>query len=312
MYAETNELVGKKIVVTGGAGFIGSAIANILSERNLVIAIDDCSSGNWGRCNEEVIRIQNNLCSISEFELDSILENADFVFHTAAIKLNSDLANFSSIMDNNIVATQKLVEAATRNRVKRFVFTSSLYAYGNLGPEIMHESDAIDVRTLYGTSKYFGEHLIRLQALSDQNFSYVIARLFFVYGPNQFSEGGYKSIIAKNFQRLKLGLPAIIYGSGNQTLDYIYIDDCIKDLISLAMSEFQGTINVSNGIGITINQLTKHMCEIATNNNVIYERSDWTDGTIRVGSNLKLDELLGKRQRTSIISGLERTWEQIV
>ena len=190
------------------------------------------------------------------------------------------------------------------------MFTSSLYANGSLGPEPIEEDDHENPSTLYGASKLFSELDLKISS-KKYGFSYAIARLFFIYGPKQFAIGGYKSVIVKNFQRFLEGQPMQINGSGNQILDYVYVEDCIKSLIGLSQSKFQGTVNVSSGVGVSVNELIIKMSEICGNNRIEHVEADWTEGTKRIGNNSLLAEVSGYKPNTPLIEGLGKTWESI-
>src|SRR5208282_3392702 len=118
--------------------------------------------------------------------------------------------------------------------VQKVVFTSSLYAYGRMGAPPLTEEEAPTPHTVYGISKLSGEHLCRHFSLLAK-IPVVCLRLFFTYGPRQYSGLGYKSVIVKNFDRILNGQNPIVYGNGNQELDYIYVDDVVSALL-LAMT----------------------------------------------------------------------------
>lgn len=300
----------QRIFITGAAGFIGSALANHLSINNAVSGLDNLSTGDWGRCNSRILRMETDLATASERDLVDMLQGQDILFHLAAVKLHNVENSDSRIIQSNISASNKLFTAAGLAGIKRVIFTSSLYANGSLGPSIMQESDRENPATLYGASKLFSERDLAIASFKF-GFSYAIPRLFFIYGPKQFSTGGYKSVIVSNFQRGAEGLPMQITGSGNQVLDYVYIDDCIESLVSIAQSSFQGVIHVSSGTGVSIEELVKAMNEISNNPGVINTPPDWTAGTRRVGSNELLLKVTSRTPKTSLTHGLKLTWESI-
>ena len=305
---ELSDLVGKRILITGGAGFIGSALANKLAVKNQVFAIDNLSSGNWSRCSELVQKVEIDLFTESFEKLSEHFVDIDYVFHLAAVKLNSPKVSPSEIFLINVETSRKVFQAAMKNKVKKVLFTSSLYAYGNNGPEIMEENQLPVARSHYGISKLTGENLLEVEA-KNSGVPFVIARLFFVYGPRQFSEGGYKSVIMKNFELKGRRLPAEIYGSGNQALDYVFIDDCINALIELMVISFQGTVNISTGIATTISSVINNINSLFDDESKVFLPADWTDGTVRVGSPVKLNEILGWQPSTSLDRGLKVIWE---
>jgi UDP-glucose 4-epimerase len=302
----------KKIIVTGGAGFIGAALANTLAsdKRNSVIAIDNLSTGNWDRVGDEVKKFNLDLTVASSEELQKLFDGADVLYHLAAVKLHNQNNSFDSIVQNNIHATQKVFESAGMANVKRVVFTSSLYAYGLPTEVPMKETTYLNPLTVYGASKVFGENLLKVNSLKF-GYSYATARLFFIYGPNQFTEGGYKSVIVSNFERIKLNLPARITGDGQQILDYLYIDDCVEALQLIGENNQSDIFNISSGIGTSILQLTKAMLDISKGGVYEFIEPDWTKGTIRTGSSEELKRKLGWMPRVSIQDGLTQTWKSL-
>ena len=298
---------GKRIVVTGGAGFIGAALSNVLADAAEVTAIDNLTAGTWDRCNANVTRLQLDIATCEESEILKVLEGVDFLFHLAAVKKHNTVNSFGSINLNNIVATERLFGFAARAKIQRTIFTSSLYAYGSMGPSIMKESDTVNPLSHYGLSKYTGEKLLQI-AFQDNGMSYVIPRLFFIYGPNQYAEGGYKSFIIKSFENVINGIPVEIYGSGLQSLDFVYIDDCIKSLMLLGRSNYQGVVNVSTSSPTTIQQIVNEIEALTGNKQVNRSAPDWTEGSRRIGDNSLLQKIVGYVPITPIFKGLEETW----
>ena len=295
--------------MTGGAGFIGSALANRLAEENQVIAIDNLSSGNWSRCSAKVQKYEIDLLRVSQEDMNKAFSGIDFVFHLAAVKLNSPSSTSIDIFTHNVDVSLKVFQAASTNKVKKLLFTSSLYAYGSQGPEIMEEHQATFAKTFYGISKLAGENMLQVGS-KDSGMEFVNARLFFVYGPGQYAEGGYKSVIIKTFELKNKLKPAEVYGSGKQVLDYVFIDDCVESLIELMKSGFQGTVNVSTGIGTSILTLIEKINSRFGNRDITFLPADSTEGTLRVGSPEKLRDILGWAPATTIDVGLTNIWER--
>ena len=297
-------------VVTGIAGFIGSYLVGRLVERGWVVrGLDNERSGDWRRVTVPVERIERDLASLADGELLSLCRGADVLFHLAAEKYNSSKSTPERIIDVNISATRRLFDAAGRAQVGRVIFTSSLYAYGALGPEWMSESDVPAPTTMYGLSKVAGEHLLRVAA-RDHGLRWTVARLFFIYGPRQYAEGGYKSVILRNFERIRRGERPVILGDGEQALDYVYVDDCVDALLAMLGPEHEGlTYNVAAGRAITVNELTRLMLRAAGSNLApVPGPADWTAGTVRVGSPRLSAGRLAWRATTPIEEGLARVW----
>lgn len=300
----------KRVIITGGAGFIGSALAHRLSRTNAeVLLIDSGETGDWRRIPDNCQVIREPLEALSTKFWSEALVGCDAVFHLAAQKYNSSKATPEKVVSTNISATARLFECAAKSELKRLVFSSSLYAYGVESPGPWSESHVPKPSTVYGASKVAGEHL--LAALRPSGATWTALRLFFVYGPNQYAEGGYKSVILSNFERILAGQPPTIYGSGEQTLDYIYIDDCVNALLAAAERNELGfdVINVGTGLGTSINELTKLMQQVTTTQlEPMHLEADWTDGTIRVGEVSRMGRVLGVVPQTNLAEGLTNVW----
>ena len=302
----------KHALVTGAAGFIGSHLVAALEQAGCgVTGIDDERSGDWNRVDTPCTRVKRDLTEMTTDELTELCGPSDVVFHLAAEKHNSARATPQKIIDVNISATRRLFEAATRADRAKVVFTSSLYVYGSMGPEPMHEHDLPTPTTVYGVSKLAGEHLLRVVVDDDRRLAWSVARLFFIYGPRQFAEGGYKSVIVSNFERLSRGEAPTVYGDGQQALDFVYIDDAIAALIAMAAPEHDGkTLNVASGHATTVNALTAAMLTVSGSG--LAPKScppDWTAGSRRVGDANAAARELGWRANTPIEVGLQRCWE---
>ncbi len=303
-----------RILVTGAAGFIGSHLSNrLIHDGNEVIGLDNERSGDWGRVDLGVRRIYNNLVDLSDTEFDALLDGVEVLFHLAAEKYNSSKATPDSVTEVNIVATQKLFRAAARAGVKRTVFTSSLYAYGSMGPDAMSEADRALPNTYYGMSKLAGEHILA-SVHRDIGLSWNAARLFFVYGPRQYAEGGYKSVIITNFERMLRGESPLIFGDGQQSLDYIFVDDVVDGLLLLATGKRDSeVVNFASGRSASISELTEIMVRTAGwNGGIEHGPADWTAGSSRFGDPSLAEEVFRWTAVTSLEDGLRHTWEWLI
>ncbi len=298
--------------ISGGAGFIGAALANELHARgnNAIKLLDNLSTGDWSRVNYEADKILIDISRAKAEDLIAALSGTDVLFHLSAVKLHNEKNSFDDLIMHNVIGTQKLLAAAGQAGVKRVVFTSSLYAYGMLEMETFTEDLMPFPSTVYGASKLFGEGLVSIAA-QKYGFEYSIARLFFIYGEKQYSQGGYKSVIINNFERLKSGQSAIINGDGEQILDYLHVNDCVSALIALSEKTTNDVFNVSSGASLSIEVLTQKMLQITGKSEKSYAEPDWTQGTRRVGSNKKIHNLTGWSPKITLEDGLEKTWRSL-
>lgn len=302
-----------KILVTGGAGFIGHHLVNALVQQgHECVVIDSGRSGRWSQVNPKAEKVNSDIEALTEEELAAALTGVEIVYHLAAEKYNSSSMTPNRVIAVNIKATDALFRACAKANVRRVVFTSSLYAYGAVGPKEMQETDLPHPSTHYGISKLAGEHLLAAN-LKGTNTTYNIARLFFIYGPAQFAEGGYKSVIIKNFDNILGKKPVTISGDGNQSLDYVYIDDCVEALILLGESKHSShTVNVASGRAYSINEVAQKMCEVSgIQSSFKTIEPDWTANTTRVGNADEITRIFGWTSRTTLKAGLAKTFEWI-
>ena len=299
----------KTYLITGGAGFIGHTLSNrLVREGHRVIAVDNGRSGDWSRVDDRIERDVRGIQDLSSEEWEQRLAGVDVLFHLAAEKYNSSNSTPERVLEVNVIATDRLFRAAA-GRVGKVVFTSSLYAHGSMGPESMRESDRAAPITHYGVSKLTGEHLLPAIALKTP-LNWTVARLMFIYGPRQFAGGGYKSVIMSNFERIANGEAPTIYGDGLQSLDYVYVDDCIDALLRMAEHDLDGqTFNIASGIATNIVELTDLMRSTAVGAlEPTYAPADWTHDSRRVGDPALLASASGWQVSTPISEGLAKTW----
>ena len=307
-------LAGSTVMVTGGCGFIGSHLVRQLVSLGAarIVVVDSLRYGdqtNLGTLSPAIEIVRYALGTDPVARLDAALHGVRYLFHLAAEKHNQSSDRPFDVLRSNIDGSYALFTAAARAGVEKIVFTSSLYAYGrrHAPPFVEHEVPRPD--TVYGITKLCGEHLLHHVHVA-HGVAYNVLRYLFVYGPRQYAGMGYKSVIVKNFERLLAGLSPVVYGDGQQALDYVFVDDAVEATVRALEAAVSGEVfNVGSGVPTTVDALVDLMRSVAGRDVAKeYGPADWTAGSSRVGDIDKIRRLLGWAPRTALREGLARTY----
>jgi len=252
----------RNIAVTGGAGFIGSHVAQELAKRGYqVIIIDDLSTGRKENIEEligEVREVQFVQGSITDLLLlKKLFQGADCVFHLAAIpSVPRSLENPLACHEVNITGILNVLLAAKDNGVKKVIYASSSSVYGDT-PTLPKTEDMLPTpQSPYAVTKLCGEYYCQVfEQVYD--LPTVCLRYFNVYGPRQDPDSEYAAVIPKFIRRALDGKPPIIFGDGEQTRDFTYVKDAVQATILAAETKVTGVYNVGSGNRVTINELAK-------------------------------------------------------
>ena len=252
----------KKILITGGLGFIGSHIADELIDDNEVIIIDNKSTGkieNLKNPNHENLTLIEK--DLNEVNLDELLINVDYVFHLAAMaSVPLSIDNPVKCTNDNLNATIKLLNACKTNNVKKIIFSSSSSVYGDNKNIPLKETEYPLPKSPYASSKASCELYLKTY-YEAYGLNYVSLRYFNVFGPKQDKNSQYAAVIPNFISALLEGEKPIIYGDGEQTRDFIYVKDVVKANVKSCECDFNGIVNVASGRKMTINELYKIICE---------------------------------------------------
>lgn len=248
-----------KIIVTGGAGFIGSHLAEaLIKENHEVIVIDDLSTGkkdNLKKIKNKIILLKGGIPDNSKHFL-----NTDYIYHLAALpRIERSLADPCGTHKANVEGTLKALELAKKLKVKRFIFSSSSSVYGIQKKLPLKETLKPNPQNPYAYQKLMGEYYCRLYN-QIHNIPVIIFRLFNVYGPGMLSKGSYKLVFTRWLEQLKKKKPLTIYGTGIQTRDFTYISDAVNGLIkgmSLKPQKAFEIFNLGAGKQMSVKKLSK-------------------------------------------------------
>lgn len=251
-----------KAIITGGAGFIGSHLAELLLEKgHSVIVLDNFITGNKQNLNYFKNNPNFKLIQTDAKEFDKIkryFKGADWVFHLAALAdIVPSVSDPLKYLNNNIQATISALEAARQMRVKKFIYAASSSCYGRAEDFPTPETAPVKPEYPYALSKYIGEEIC-LHYFKVYKLPVISLRLFNVYGLRQRSSDGYGAMFGIFLAQKLSGKPYTVVGDGKQTRDFVFVKDIANAFLAAAESDVQGEIfNVGSGNTYSINHIVK-------------------------------------------------------
>jgi UDP-glucose 4-epimerase len=309
------ELENARILVIGGAGFVGSHIVDQLLEEPVreVVVLDDFVRGTRQNLSAAASDARVSIVEGSILDTDVLAElmtETDYVFHLAALWLYECVHEPRSAVEVNIVGTFNVIEAAQAAGVKKVVYSSSASVYGDALETPMTEEHPFNNRTTYGATKIAGEQLFR--AFHEQHgLDYVGMRYMNVYGPRMDYKGTYVSVIMKVLDKIDAGEAPQIFGDGSQAYDFVHVSDVARaNILALKSDATDVNLNVGTGVKTTIKELVDALLEI-TGSGVEpeYLPQEQMFVTHRVGSAELAEELTGFRAEIPYLEGLRSVVE---
>lgn len=246
----------KNILITGGAGFIGSHIADELMENNDITIVDNLSTGNMKNLkNPEHENLTFVEADIRNTDLDELTSDIDYIFHLAAMaSVPLSVEKPEECNDVNVNATVRLLKSAADNDVKKVVFSSSSAVYGENRNMPLKETEPLMPTSPYAASKASCEVYLK-SFYESYGLNYTALRYFNVFGPKQDKNSQYAAVIPNFISALLEGQQAEIYGDGEQTRDFVYVKDIVRANIAAGKSDYNGVVNIASGEKLTINRL---------------------------------------------------------
>lgn len=301
----------KRIVVTGGAGFIGSNIVRELVKNNTVIVIDDLSTGSLENIKDLIKTKKINFIkgNVTDYKLlHKTFRNVDYVFHQAAIA--SVPKSIEDPITSNIVnvnGTLNVLVASRDNNVKKVVFASSCSIYGDSPILPKNEDMTTFPISPYSVNKLIGEYYCKIFT-NIYSLKTASLRYFNVYGPRQDPKGDYAAVIPKFIGMILKNKSPEIYGDGGQTRDFVYVKDIVNANIIAAESKETGIFNIASGVQASINELAKLIIEITRKNiQFVYKKARIGD-IIHSSANIsKAKKMLAFEPNFSLKEGLKET-----
>lgn len=259
---------GKRVLVTGGAGAVGSNLTDLLvcAGAAEIVIIDNFVRGrrenlSWALANGPVEIVTGD---IRDRELvDGLTAGKDVVFHQAALRITQCAEEPRLALEVMVDGTYNVLESAVKHGVEKVVAASSASVYGLAEQFPTDESHhPYDNDTLYGAAKTFNEGLLRsFRAMTGLN--YVALRYFNVYGPRIDIHGVYTEVLVRWMERIDAGTPPLINGTGEQTMDFVFIEDVARANVLAAQSDsVDGVFNVASGVETSLSELAELLLKV--------------------------------------------------
>ena len=306
---------GKHIVITGGAGFIGSTLAGRLADRNRVTLFDNLARNTiqhtGGAQHPNVSLVQGDI--LDPASVKRVVTGADIVVHAAAIAgIDTVIKSPVKTMEVNMIGTANVLRAAQEVGVKdRVIEFSTSEVFGSMAYRVTEENHAVagsagEARWVYAVSKLAGEHLAHAY-FREHGMPVVTLRPFNIYGPGQTGEGAIQIFIRKALRNE----PISIYGDGSQIRAWCFVDDMVDALmLALERPEAIGeSFNVGNARAVTtIFGLAEAVCRVlGSRSEIVFKPPLSADIELRIPETRKAAELLGFKAKVDLEEGIRRT-----
>jgi UDP-glucose 4-epimerase len=307
------DLKGKRVLVTGGAGFIGSHIVDLLCDEGCIeiVAIDNMIRGRPENLRRALGRGPVRLVhgDIRDRKLmEALVKAADIVFHQAALRITHCAAEPRLAKEVMVDATYDLLELCIKHDIEKIIAASSASVYG-MAEEFptTERHNPYNNRTLYGAAKAFNEGLLR--TFNDAcGLDYVAFRYFNVYGSRMDIHGRYTEVLIRWMERLEAGLPPTIFGDGRQTMDFVHVRDIARANILAARAKVTDEVfNVGSGTETSLTELATVLASVMGHRGLTPEfapECSVNPVPRRLASTGKAERLLGFRTTVSLEQGL--------
>ncbi len=301
-----------RFLVTGGAGFLGSALANRLAaEGHTVHVLDDLSDGDTARLDRRVVFTQGDVDNIPL--LWSQLRDVDCVYHLAArVSVPQSILYPREYARVNVGGTVALMEAMRDTGVGRVIFTSSGAIYGRQPRQPVREDDPPHPDSPYAVSKWAAEQYIHTIG-ELWGLETVALRIFNAYGPRQSLPVSHAPVVPRFLQQALTGGSLIVFGDGRQTRDYVYVDDVVEALLAAATAPGinRAVINVGCGKETSVRELIDHIERAVGRPVNVIHNPQKPGGVPHLAADIsRARERLGFRPRVSLADGLRLTLER--
>lgn len=290
-----------KLLVTGGAGFIGSNLVDeLVRQKHQVLIIDNLSTGKKEHLNKKVQFFKKDIRNYKSIK--PLFKSVDCVFHLAAQpRIQPSIINPAESFDNNVHGTFNVLLAAKENKVKKVVYSASSSAYGDQKKLPLTEDMIPDCKNPYALFKYMGEEMAHL-FFNLYGLPIVCLRYFNVYGERQSVEGAYSTVIGIFLKQKKEGKPLTIVGDGNQRRDFTYVKDVVQaNILAMKSKKAIGHLtNIGSGCNYSVNDVAKII-----DKNHVFIPSRPGESRVTLADISKAKKLLGWQPKTKLADWLE-------
>jgi UDP-glucose 4-epimerase len=314
-----NSVSGQHVVVTGGAGFIGSHVVDELLRRDArVFVIDDFSVGEHENLVQHVRDERLEVCEgdIRDHELlEHVFAGADIVLHLAVANVRKSFTHPHLVHEVNATGTLGACRAALAANVKRFLYVSSSEAYGSAVSVPMSEDHPLHPTTVYGASKAAGA-LYTLAHHRSYGADFAVVCPFNTYGPREHSEGDSGEVIPRFVMRALAGVSPVVFGDGQQTRDFTWVGDTARGIVDAATAPGLAgqQVNVARGEEVTIARIAELVLEATGRTDLGIEYRADRPGDVRrhYADVQRAAQLLGDSTRVPIAEGIRRYVDWVI
>lgn len=307
-----NPIEGRKIFVTGGAGFVGSTTVDQLLELGAaeVRVLDNFIRGNVrnleaARRTGRVVLIEGDVRDAAM--VDSLTEGVDYVLHQAALRITRCAEAPREAIEVLVNGTSNVLESAVRHKVKKVVAASSASVYGDPSYLPMDEGHPFNNRTLYGACKIANEQMLR-SYYEMFGLPYVAFRYFNIYGPRMDLDGVYTEVLVRWMDAIEAGTPPKIFGDGVQSMDFVYVEDVARANIAGLVSDTTDEVfNVGTGVETSLNELCRQLLKVTGSSlqPEYHEARKVNNVRARRATTEKAEQMLGFKSSVDLASGLK-------
>jgi UDP-glucose 4-epimerase len=308
------QLKNSRVLITGGAGLVGSHIADQLVGEGVaeIIVLDNFTRG---RRENLAGPFPPGVLNIIEGDirdkslLEELTRGVDLVFHQAALRITQCAEDPAQAYEVMSTGTFNLLTSCVKAKVKRVVAASSASVYGMADSfPIIEDHHPYNNRTIYGAAKVFNEWLLRSYN-EMYGLDYLALRYFNIYGPRMDTIGVYTEVLVRWMERIATGQPPLIFGDGSQTMDFIYIEDVARANILAAKSTASDQVlNIASGKETSLNELAQVMLKVMKSDlEIEYKPERKVNPVHRRWANIdRAEKIIGFRAEVDLEEGLER------